>query len=61
MFNCCHCGSPILGKSTTIRLKEFRTMDFHADPSECYIKETILNHNTPDVIRQELLMVGVSD
>lgn len=61
MFNCCHCGSPILGKSTTIRLKEFRTMDFHADPTECYIKEKIHNHKTIDFVRQQLVMVGVSD
>lgn len=58
MTNCSHCGSKIAGKSTSIRLKEFRLMYFHENPAECYVKETIINHNFPDIISQELTMVG---
>lgn len=61
MTNCGHCGSRIAGKATSIKLKEFRLMYFHENPAECYVKETILNHNLPDIIRQELVMVGKSE
>lgn len=60
MTNCSHCGSRIKGKATSIKLKEFRLMYFHEDPSECYVKEPMYNHNFPDIIRQELRMFGTT-
>lgn len=60
MTNCCHCGSPIKGKASSIKLKEFRLVYFHEDPHECYVKETIQNHKFPDIIRQEIRMLGAS-
>lgn len=61
MTSCCHCGSPIVGKASTVKVKEFRLMYFHEDPKECYVKQTVLNHNYPDPIRQALVMVGVTE
>lgn len=61
MTNCCHCGSAIIGKANSIRLKDFRIVNFHEDPTECYVKERIYNHRFPNVVSQELVMLGASD
>lgn len=60
MTNCSHCGSRIVGKATSIRLKEFRLMFFHENPAECYVREPVYNRSFPDVTRQELRMLGAS-